>query len=92
MALQEYVDAATAYDKAFSRYAIWDVAKANRPFRMMWYQTGPYFAYFYSQRYQDVINLADTTLNDTISTPSLEKVPYSGVDVPTIKLAIRKRQ
>jgi hypothetical protein len=73
VALQEYVDAATAYDKAFSLYATWDIAKANRPFRMMWYQTGPYFAYFYSQRYQDVINLADTTLNDTISTPTLEE-------------------
>lgn len=73
VALQEYVDAGTAYDKAFSVYANWDVEKANRPFRMMWYQTGPYFAYFYSQRYQDVINLADTTLNDTISTPSLEE-------------------
>ncbi len=73
VALQEYVDASTAYDKAFSLYAIWDIKIANRPFRMMWYQTGPYFAYFYSQRYQDVINLADTTLNDTISTPSLEE-------------------
>lgn len=73
VALQEYVDAATAYDQAFSLYAKWDVEKANRPFRMMWYQTGPYFAYFYSARYQDVINLADTTLNDTISTPTLEE-------------------
>ena len=73
VALQEYVDAATAYDKAFSLYSTWDIAKANRPFRMMWYQTGPYFAYFYSQRYQDVINLADTTLNDTISSPTLEE-------------------
>jgi len=73
VALQEYADAASAYDQAFSLYAKWDVQKANRPFRMMWYQTGPYFAYFYSQRYQDVINLANTTLNDTISTPSLEE-------------------
>jgi tetratricopeptide (TPR) repeat protein len=40
---------------------------------MMWYQTGPYFAYYYAARYQDVINLANTTLNDTISTPTLEE-------------------
>jgi hypothetical protein len=73
VALQEYVDAGNAYDKAFSLYADWDIQKANRPFRMMWYQTGPYFAYYYSARYQDVINLADTTLNDTISTPTLEE-------------------
>lgn len=73
VALRDYVGAGAAYDKAFSIYATWDVKKANRPFRMLWYQTGPYFAYFYSQRYQDVINLANTTLNDTISTPTLEE-------------------
>jgi tetratricopeptide (TPR) repeat protein len=73
VALQEYVDAAHAYDQSFLQYAQWDIAEKNRPFRMMWYQTGAYFAYFYSARYQDVINLADTTLNETISTPSLEE-------------------
>ena len=73
VALQQYVDAATAYDQAFATYAKWDVGKADRPYRMLWYQTGPYFAYFYSMRYQDVISLADTTLNDTISTPTLEE-------------------
>lgn len=73
VALNQYADAATAYDQAFRTYANWDIKSANRPFRMMWYQTGPYFAYYYSARYQDVINLADTTLNDTISTPTLEE-------------------
>jgi hypothetical protein len=29
---------------------------------MVWYQHGPYKAYFETGRYQDVINLADTTL------------------------------
>ncbi len=73
VALQQYVDGATAYDQAFILYAGWQTDKGNRPFRMMWYQTGPYFAYYYSARYQDVINLADTTLNETISTPTLEE-------------------
>lgn len=73
VALQQYVDAATAYDQAFATYAKWDITKADRPYRMLWYQTGPYFAYFYSARYQDVISLANTTLNDTISTPTLEE-------------------
>jgi tetratricopeptide (TPR) repeat protein len=73
VALQEYVDAAAAYDKAFAQYEKWDIKAQNRPFRMMWYQTGPYFSYYYSARYIDVINLADTTLNDTISTPTLEE-------------------
>jgi tetratricopeptide (TPR) repeat protein len=73
VSLQQYADAAAAYDQAFATYAKWDVQKADRPYRMLWYQTGPYFAYFYSARYQDVISLADTTLNDTISTPTLEE-------------------
>lgn len=73
VALNQYADASFAYDQAFRQYSSWDTKKGNRPFRMMWYQTGPYFAYYYSARYQDVINLADTTLYDTISKPTLEE-------------------
>lgn len=73
VALQQYADAATAYDEAFSIYDSIGKDDKQRPFRMMWYQTGPYFAYFYSGRYQDVINLANVTLNDTISKPTLEE-------------------
>jgi tetratricopeptide (TPR) repeat protein len=71
--LNQYTDASSAYDQAFRDYADWNTNEGNRPFRMMWYQTGPYFAYYYSARYQDVVNLANTTLNDTISTPTLEE-------------------
>jgi tetratricopeptide (TPR) repeat protein len=73
VALNQYVDAAIAYDEAFSLYESWDTTEQNRPYRMMWFQTGPYFAYYYSVRYQDVIDLADTTLNITISKPTLEE-------------------
>ncbi len=73
VALRQYFDAAAAYDKAFELYANWDTKEKDRPYRMMWYQTGPYFAYYYSARYADVINLANTTLNETISTPTLEE-------------------
>jgi len=73
VALQQYVDAANAYDQAFSIYDSIGKDDKQRPFRMMWYQTGPYFAYFYSGRYQDVINLANVTLNETISKPTLEE-------------------
>jgi tetratricopeptide (TPR) repeat protein len=73
--LFQYVDAAVAYDYAFGLYAALP-DNGNRPYRMMWYQTGPYFAYFYSGRYQDVINLATTTLEDTISEPTLEESLY----------------
>jgi hypothetical protein len=49
----EYVDAAYAYDMA--RYQ-------GLPWRFLWYQTGPYFAYYYAGRYQDVVDLANATL------------------------------
>ena len=42
---------------------------------MMWYQTAPYWAYFYTGRYYDVINLATTTL-DAMSEPVLEESYY----------------
>jgi len=73
VALQQYVDAATAYDQAFTVYNQLGKDDKQRPYRMMWYQTGPYFAYFYAGRYQDVINLANITLTDTISKPTLEE-------------------
>ena len=76
IALLQYADAAIAYDYAFSVYANLDVNDSVRPYRMMWYQTGPYKAYFYTNRFTDVINLADTTLNDTIAEPVLEESLY----------------
>lgn len=76
VALQQYVDAATAYDQAFSIYNSLGDDNTERPYRIMWYETGPYFAYYYSGRYQDVISLANTTLNDTISSPTLEESLY----------------
>lgn len=58
--LEDYAGAATAYDTAFSVYA--QLPEEERPWRMVWYQHGPYKAYFETGRYQDVITLADTTL------------------------------
>jgi tetratricopeptide (TPR) repeat protein len=74
--LYEYVDAANAYDQAFTIYNALGKDDIQRPYRMMWYQTGPYKAYFYSGRYQDVINLANVTLTETISKPTLEESLY----------------
>ena len=68
--LQDYGGAASAYDQAFAVYP--SIPDKKRPWRMLWYQTGPYFAYFYSGRYADVINLASTTL-DAASEPALEE-------------------
>ncbi len=72
--LREYVDAAYAYDYAFQLYASLPDDDL-RPFRMLWYQTGPYFAYYYSGRYQDVIDLANATFN-TIGDDVLEESWY----------------
>ncbi len=72
--LQDYGGASAAYDEAFANVYP-DIAQAERPWRMMWYQTGPYRAYFYAGRYYDVINLADTTL-DSMSKPVLEESFY----------------
>ncbi len=56
--LGDYYGAAQAYDQAFEVYA--DIFP--RPYRIFWYSTGPYFAYYYTRRYQDVIDLADLVL------------------------------
>ena len=71
--LQDYAGAAAAYDEAFALYP--SIAEKQRPWRMMWYQTGPYWAYYYTGRYQDVINLATTTL-EAMSEPVLEESYY----------------
>jgi len=73
VSLQDFIGAASAYDEAFALYP--DIPEKERPWRMMWYQTGPYWAYYYSGRYQDVINLATTTL-DAMSEPVLEESYY----------------
>lgn len=71
--MQDYANAAAAYDQAFTLYPT--ITESVPPWRMLWYQTGPYFAYYYSGRYQDVLNLANTTL-EAISEKVLEESFY----------------
>ena len=52
-ALEDYANAANAFDQA---------RRGGLPWRMLWYQFGPYEAYYHAQRYQDVIDLANETL------------------------------
>ncbi|MDX1416252.1 MAG: C39 family peptidase [Candidatus Promineifilaceae bacterium] len=54
-ALGHYEQAATAFDQSRS---------IGLPWRMLWYQFGPYEAYLNTGRSEDVILLADTTLKD----------------------------
>ena len=74
MRLQDYAGASVAYDEAFALYPT--IPEAERPWRMLWYQTGPYFAYFYAQRYWDVLYLADGTLNAMQGERNLEESYY----------------
>jgi hypothetical protein len=71
--LQEYDTAAAAFDTAFGIYP--DIEQSSRPYRILWYETGPYAAYYYVGRYQDVINLANQTLG-YLAEPVLEESYY----------------
>ena len=73
--LHDYSGAAQAYDTAYGVYP--SIPEEQMPpWRMTWYQTGPYFAYYYTARYQDVINLATTTLDAVQSKKALEESWY----------------
>ena len=54
VAQQKWEEAATAFDQA---------RQIGLPWRMLWYQFGPFEAYFETGRYDEVIALADATLN-----------------------------
>ncbi|MFP4346569.1 MAG: C39 family peptidase [Anaerolineales bacterium] len=64
LALGDYEGAAVAYDQARA---------LGVHYRMIWYQFGPYEAYYTVGRYQDVITLADQILEVT---PNLEESYY----------------
>jgi hypothetical protein len=55
LALERYEEAAIAYDRA---------RQLDLPWRMLWYQFGPYEAYFQVGRYSDVIALVNANLNN----------------------------
>lgn len=54
--------AAQAYDTA---------RRLKLPWRMLWYQFGPFQAYFQMGRYQEVIDLADATLKTAVNDEEL---------------------
>jgi tetratricopeptide (TPR) repeat protein len=70
---QDYSAAAQAFDQAFAVYAA--LPEEERPWRTLWYRHEPYQAYYNAGRYQDVINLANTTLA-FLAQPILEESLY----------------
>ncbi len=63
-ALQDWSNAATAYDRA---------RQLSLPWRMPWYQFGWFDAYLHAGRYDDVLALADTVIKVT---PNIEETYY----------------
>jgi tetratricopeptide (TPR) repeat protein len=68
LALDEYPEAASAFDRA---------RQLKLPWRMMWYQFGPYEAYLKTARYDEVISLANATLK--VSNDLEESHYYKGL-------------
>jgi tetratricopeptide (TPR) repeat protein len=64
--LQDYNGAVAAYDQA---------RKIGLPYRMLWYQFGPYRSYYLVGRYQDVIDLAKFAI-DSANIPAIEESYY----------------
>ncbi len=64
LALGDAPNAAAAFDQA---------RLAGLPWRMLWYQFGPYEAYAATGRYDDMITLADSVINVT---PNIEESFY----------------
>jgi hypothetical protein len=75
--MQDYAGAAESFDKAFQTLAAMPEGEApKKVMRIVWYETTPYFAYYYTQRYNDVINLATQVLDLATSVPYLEESFY----------------
>ncbi len=71
--MQNYIEAAMAYDQAFAIYA--QLSPEERPWRITWYQVGAYPAYYYTGRNEDCLELAMQTLSNKRS-PELPESWY----------------
>jgi len=60
MLTQDPAQAAEAFDEAFGAYS--QLPSYKRPFRVMWYQFGPYEAYYATGRFEDCLSLAQNTI------------------------------
>ena len=75
--LQDYAGAAEAYDQAYSLLSTLALDDLAYPWRLLWYETGPYFAYYYTGRYEEVYQLATSTLDEANpEKPQLEESLY----------------
>lgn len=68
----DYYGAALAYDNAYA-FLDEEYEGYNPMWRITWYQTGPYFAYYWTGRYDDLIRLADLTISYSSVEPAIEE-------------------
>ncbi len=70
-------NAASAYDYAIQTvYPSLGSDQGKRPYRIFWYQTGPYKAYYYTSQYDKVVTLATSVLSTILAPRSLEESWY----------------
>ncbi len=65
--MNDYNAAAQAYDQARA---------IGLPYRMLWYQFGPYRAYYYMGRYQEVVDVATFAIDSVNTVAGLEEAYY----------------
>lgn len=82
--MQNYLEAAQAYDQAFAVYA--QLTPDERPWRITWYQVGAYPAYYYTGRYQDTLNLAMQVLSNKRSPELPESWYWAGRAAAALKM------
>lgn len=70
--LFDYYGAAQAYDTAYNLLNEMYQGSLDPLYRILWYQTGPYFAYYNTGRYEDVLKLTKRTLNSSFR-PAIEE-------------------
>lgn len=82
--MQNYIEAAQAYDQAFAIYA--QLPPGERPWRITWYQVGVYPAYYYTGRYQDCLDITMQTLNNTLNKELPETWYWAGRAAAALKM------
>ena len=65
--MNDFNAAAQAFDQA---------REIGLPYRMLWYQFGPYRAYYYTGRYQEVVDVASFAIDSVNTVPGLEEAYY----------------
>jgi len=69
--LNDYYGAAQAFDNAYT--LLEEMYEGLDPlYRILWYRTDPYFAYYNTERYEDVLALTKKTLNSSF-VPAIEE-------------------